>query len=206
MSRRKDDLVPKMDVEELKTMAPKMFCLAKPLQLACLAAAALFLNACASSRGLDDTISDITTNASIKGVLFTDASHDYSDIDLTVFEGRLLLTGTMRTQEGRDRLIAGAGKVGGVKQIIDAIVVGERTTFGQGLDDTRIDQTLHARLIAHGDIRSGNYKIAVSNAAIHLIGSTRSQAELDKTLEIARSINGVKKILQYVTVRPLDNG
>ena len=92
-------------------MTPRLFHLAIPFsRLASIAVAGLLLTACASSRALDDSISDITTNATIKGVLFTDMSHDYSDIDLTVFEGRLLLTGTMRSTEGRDKLIADARK------------------------------------------------------------------------------------------------
>jgi osmotically-inducible protein OsmY len=180
-------------------MAPLMY------RFVIFAGAALFLTACASSRALDDSVSDIATNAELKGVIFTDRSHDYSDIDLTVFEGRLLLTGTMPTEDGRKKMVENAWKAGGVSQVIDAIVVGERTSFGQGFEDTRIDQTLRAKLIAASNVRSGDFKIAVSNAAIHLLGSTRTQAELDEAIKIARTIRGVKKVAPFVTVRTLDN-
>lgn len=165
------------------------------------AGAVLCLAACASSRSLDDSFTDIAANAEMKSVLFSDRSHDYSDVDLTVHEGRLMLTGTMRTDEGHEKLIANAWKADGVEQVIDEIKVDEKTSFGQGFEDTRIDQTLRAKLLADADVTSGDFKIAVSNAIIYLIGSTRTQAELDEALQLASTINGVEKVVHYVTVR-----
>lgn len=163
--------------------------------------AALFLTACASSRSLDDSFSDLSGNAELKGVLFTDRSHDYSDVDITLFEGRLMLTGTMRSEPGRAKLIENAWKADGVDQVIDEIFVGDRTSFGQGLADTRIDQTLKAKFLADEDVISSRYKVAVSGGAIYLIGAARSQAELDEALSLASAIGGVKKVVSHVVLR-----
>lgn len=165
------------------------------------AGAVICLAACASSRSLDDSFTDIAANAELKGVLFSDRAHDYSDVDLTVHEGRLMLTGTMRTDEGHEKLIANSWKAEGVDQVIDEIKIDEKTSFGQGFEDTRIDQTLRAKLLADADVTSGDFKIAVSNAIVYLIGSTRTQAELDEALQLASTINGVEKVVHYVTVR-----
>lgn len=170
-----------------------------------IATIAISISACASSRSLGDSVSDLTSNAAIKGVLFSDRDHDYSDVDLTVHEGRLLLTGTMNTDEGRAKLIANAWKADGVDLVIDEIFIAQKTSFGQGFEDTRIDQTLRAKLLADRDVTSGDYKIAVSRAIIYLIGSTRTQAELDEALELASSISGVEKIVHYVNVRSPNN-
>ncbi|MEO1252359.1 MAG: BON domain-containing protein [Pseudomonadota bacterium] len=173
-------------------------------RIAALAAIALTA-ACASSRSLDDSLSDIAGNAELKGVLFTDRAHDYSDVDITLFEGRLMLTGTMRTETGRAKLIENAWKADGVDQVIDEIFIGDRTSFGQGLADTRIDQTLKAKFIANDDVVSSRYKVAVSGGAIYLIGVARTDAELKEAVELAREIGGVKKVVSHVTVRaPID--
>ncbi len=179
--------------------------MAFPIRFIIAATIALSLAACASSRGLGDSVSDLTANAGIKGVLFSDRNHDYSDIDLTVHEGRLLLTGTMNTEEGRTRLIANAWRADGVDLVIDEIHIAQKTSFGQGFEDTRIDQTLRAKLLADKDVTSGDFKIAVSRAIVYLIGSTRTQAELDEALKLARSISGVEKIVHYVNVRTPNN-
>jgi osmotically-inducible protein OsmY len=164
-------------------------------------AVALFLGACASSRNLDQTFSDMSGNAELKAVLFADRTHDYGDIDITLFEGRLMLTGTMRSESGRTKLIENAWKAENVDEVIDEIIIGEKTAFGQGFEDARIDQVLRARLIADKEAASSDYKIAVSNGVVYLLGAARSQAGLDEALELARTIASVEKVVSHVTLR-----
>lgn len=174
----------------------------KPFVVA-LAAALFAASACASSRNLDQSLTDFGADAELKSVLFADRTHDYGDIDLTIFEGRLMLTGTMKSEEGRRKLIENAFKANSVDQVIDEVVIGGGTSLGQGFEDSRIDATLRARLIADGDVKSGNFKASVSNGVVYLIGVTRTQAQLDAALEIARSIAGVERVVSHVLVQPL---
>ncbi len=171
-----------------------------PVRIALLVAA-VALSACASSRSLDKSLSDLSGNAELKAVLFTDRSHDYSDVDLTLYEGRLMLTGTMRSEEGRRKLIANAWKAENVKEVVDEIIIAEKTSFGQGFEDSRIDQTLRARLITDRDVSSGDYKMSVSRAVVYLLGAARSQQELDEALQQARSVGGVEKVVSHVAIR-----
>ena len=166
-----------------------------------LIAALISLGACASSRSLDQSFNDLSANADIKGILFVDRNYDYSDVDITIYEGRLMLTGTMRSDDGKKKLLENAWKADGVDQIIDEIFVGDKTSFGQGFEDTRIDQTLRTQLFASRDAISANYKIAVSNAVVYLIGSAATQSEIDSALGMARSIAGVEEVVNYVSVR-----
>jgi osmotically-inducible protein OsmY len=159
--------------------------------------------ACASSRNLDESLTDISADAQLKAVLLADRSHDYGDVDLTVFEGRLMLTGTMKSEEGRRTLIENAWKADGVDQVIDEIFVGDGTSLGQGLEDGRIDAALRARLIADGDVKSGRFKTSVSNGVVYLLGVARTEAELQEAIEIARSVSGVDKVVSHVLVKLL---
>ena len=159
------------------------------------------LGACASSRNLDQSFQDLSGNAELKGVLFADRTHDYGDVDITLFEGRLMLTGTMKTEAGHASLIKNAWKAENVDEVIDEVLIADGTSFGQGFEDTRIDQVLRARLVAAGDVSSTEIKIAVSNAVVYLIGATRSQAELDRALELARSVAGVEKVVTHLALR-----
>ncbi len=157
--------------------------------------------ACASSRNLDESVTDIGADSELKAVLFADRKHDYSDIDLTVFEGRLLLTGTMRSEEGRQRLIENAWKAGGVDQVIDEIVIGGKTSFGQGFEDARIETALRSKLVFEGGVRSSNFKIAVSDGVVYLLGATFSDRSLKEALDLAQSTGGVEKVVSHVLVR-----
>lgn len=173
----------------------------KPLVSALLLA--LAVGGCASSRNLDQSFSDIGADASLKGVLFADRSHDYGDIDLTVYEGRLMLTGTMKSEEGHRKLIENAWKADGVDQVIDEVLIGDGTSIGQGFEDSRIDASLRARLIGDGNLKSGQFKASVSKGVVYLLGVTRNEADLNAALDIARSISGVEKVVSHVLVKPL---
>ena len=176
----------------------------KPM-IAALACAAFSLAGagCASSRNLDESVADIGANAELKGVLFADRSHDYGDIDITIFEGRLMLTGTMKSEDGRRKLIENAWKADGVDQVIDEILVGDGTSLGQGIEDSRIDATLRTRLIADGDVKAGSFKTSVSKGVVYLLGVTSSERQLNAALDIARSIGGVEKVVSHVLLQPL---
>lgn len=170
--------------------------------LSALALAALAAS-CATSPNLDRTFSDIGADAELKGVLFADRSHDYGDVDLTIYEGRLMLTGTMKSEEGHRRLIENAWKADGVDQVIDEIIVGGGTSLGQGFEDSRIDATLRARLIGDSDVRAGQFKASVSKGVVYLLGVTHSETDLAAALDIARSISGVDKVVSHIVVKPL---
>ncbi len=160
-------------------------------------------SACASSRNLDQSVTDIGADGELKAVLFADRQHDYGDIDITVFEGRLLLTGSMRSEEGRRKLVENAWKARGVDQVIDEIVIGDKTSIGQGLSDARIDTALRSKLIVNDDVKSGDYKIAVSDGVVFLLGAVRSERSLTEALDIARDINGARRVVSHVIIRPL---
>lgn len=160
-----------------------------------------FTSACASSRNLDESVTDIGADGELKAVLFADRTHDYGDIDISIYEGRLLLTGTMRSEEGRQRLIENAWKAGGVDQVIDEIVVGGKTSFGQGLEDARIETALRSKLVFEGGVKSSNFKIAVSQGVVYLLGATFSERSLTEALDLARSTGGVDKVVSHVLVK-----
>jgi hypothetical protein len=51
------------------------------------------------------------------------------------------------------------------------------------------------------EVRSTNYTIDTSNGSVYLIGSARTQAELELATRIARYIPGVKRVVSYVELR-----
>lgn len=172
-----------------------------PIRVMLALTAMLAVSACATSRSLDDSFSDIAGNADLKGVLFTDRTYDYGDIDITLFEGRLMLTGTMRTEQGRAKLMENAWKADGVEQVIDQVAIATKTSFTQGLADTRIDQTLKAKFIADEDVISTRYKVSVSRGVVYLIGEAKTEAELNEAIALADAIGGVEQVISHVLVR-----
>jgi hypothetical protein len=52
------------------------------------------------------------------------------------------------------------------------------------------------------NIRSVNYTIETVNKSVYLIGSARSQEELDIATNAARTTPDVKRVVSYVEIRP----
>jgi len=163
--------------------------------------ALLALGACASSRTLSGSVEDIGSDAELKAILFADRSHDYSDVDITVYEGRMMLTGTMHSEDGRRKLVENAWKADGIVQVIDEIFVGDDTPMRQGLEDSRIDSAIRLKYVTAGDLRSGNYKLSVSNGVVYILGVARDQKELDEALRKASETAGVRSVISHVVLR-----
>ena len=162
------------------------------------ALAAATLSACASSKTIGASVDDFSASQTIRRALFTDRSYDYSDIDITMYEGRLLLTGTMRSEDGRKRLIANAWKAENIKQVIDEIFIGDKTPIGQGFADSRIDQAINAKLLTDRGVTSADYKVAVSRGIVYVLGVARDDVALNRALNHARSTAGVKQVKSHV--------
>ena len=66
-----------------------------------------------------------------------------------------------------------------------------------------LDGKVGVNLIKEKDIADVNFRVtADSFATVYLLGRARSQGELDLALAAARGTEGVKKVVNYVEVRP----
>jgi hypothetical protein len=72
----------------------------------------------------------------------------------------------------------------------------------QGTKDAWISSRLRTELVFNASIRSVNYTIETVNKSVYLIGSARSQAELDTATTMARNTPEVKRVVSYVDIRP----
>ena len=61
---------------------------------------------------------------------------------------------------------------------------------------------MRTELTFNPNVRSVNYTIETANKSVYLIGSARSQAELDIATNAARTTPDVKRVVSYVEIRP----
>jgi osmotically-inducible protein OsmY len=123
------------------------------------------------------------------------------DLDTTVYEGRVLITGTVPSEDWRGEAVKRAWQVDGVKEVYDEIQVGPEEGFMQDVGDSTVTSKLKAQMIADGDIKSINYTVTTVKGVVYIIGSARSQAELDSVVNRARNISDVRRVVSYVRIR-----
>ena len=67
--------------------------------------------------------------------------------------------------------------------------------------DDWITTSVRSQLVLDPNVRSVNYTIDTANGSVYLIGSARSQGELDRATQIARYVPGVRRVVSYVEIR-----
>jgi osmotically-inducible protein OsmY len=152
-------------------------------------------------RGVGGTASDFSIKTNIQTALAKSNPEMGAHFGVTVYEGRALLTGT--APDPQTKAAAGdiARGIPGVRAVYDEIELAPSETVWDSTKDAWIASRVRSGLV-FSDVRSVNYDVEASNRSVYLIGSARSQAELDHATDIARNVPGVKRVVSYVEIRP----
>lgn len=126
-----------------------------------------------------------------------------NSIDVTVNEGRVLLTGIARDVQ-KARLASDlAWKATGVREVIDEIQLrnGEGMhvrDYTSGAHDYYLTAKVEGRLFISKKVPSFNYKITTVSGTVYVIGVAHDEAELAKVVNLISRIRGVEKVISHV--------
>ncbi len=161
------------------------------------------LDTTSQERGLGGYVTDSEIQARLN-VLYFEHNHVlHYRINVTVYEGRILLTGVLPTQEMQEEAIRIAWQVPGVKTVIDETMVGEKRTLGQYASDKFLMNSINTKLFLDSKIRSRNYEVVAVKGVVYIVGLAFNEEELQKVLEICRTTKGVEKVISYVRLMNL---
>ena len=152
----------------------------------------------AQERGINGTIDDMSMQTKISSAL----NGQYGMVNTTVYAGQVLLTGSSPNPQAKFQAEQVARNAApGIRAIYNEIQVGANEDGWQLAKDDWITARVRSDLVFNGDIRSGNYTIETDRGSVYLLGSARSQAELDKATQAARYVPDVQRVVSYVQVR-----
>lgn len=156
------------------------------------------LDTTSQERGLGGYVTDAEIQTRLNVVLFEHDHVLHHRINITVYEGRVLLTGRILTKKMQEDAVRLAWHVPGVKAVIDDTTLGEPRTLLEYGKDKWIATKLNALLFIESTISSRNYEIVVVDGVVYLVGVCRDKKELDQIIEICRTTKHVKKVVSYV--------
>lgn len=148
--------------------------------------------------GLSRAAKDFRIQAEINDLWFKYDVDTFRKLDMTVNNGRVLLTGVVQDPENRVEAVRLAWQPDGVVQVINEIRVAESDGIKGFVRDTWITTRLRTALTFDGEVQSINYNIDTVQGTIYLMGFAQDQAELNRVVEIARTIPDVKQVVSYV--------
>ena len=147
-------------------------------------------------------IGGAVTDASIKGKIneawFQYNISTFSKLSTTVNQGRVLLTGVVQNPEDRVEAVRLVWQVQGVKQVMNEIRVADSEGMPGFVRDTWITTRLRTALTFERNIQSLNYSIDTVQGVVYLMGVAMRHDELNRVMEIARTIPNVKQVVSYV--------
>jgi osmotically-inducible protein OsmY len=153
-------------------------------------------------RGVGGVAGDFTIKTNIQNAWLKANPRLQGDLDVTVYQGRVLLTGKTPTPEIKAQAQQLASGVKGVRTVYNEIEVAAPETSWNSAKDAWITPQVRSGLLFNSHIRSDNYTVETVDRSVYLIGSARSQAELDSATNMARYVPGVKRVVSYVEIRP----
>jgi osmotically-inducible protein OsmY len=122
-------------------------------------------------------------------------------IATTVVEGRVLLAGRVTRPEDRLEATRVAWTIHGVAKVDNDIEVTDSWGWLDRPQDFIMRQALVAKLVSDGSIKGVNYTTDVVHGVVYLMGVGQDQAEVDRVVEHANSVNNVRRVENYVVLK-----
>ena len=154
-------------------------------------------------RSIKDAAIDMKLGLQLQKKLFT-LSKDklFGSVDVIIIEQRVMMIGNVESQELRDLASQAAWEISPkIKDVLNEITIGEKSTIISEAKDARISLSLSGLLIGDSDISDINFNHSVSKQVIFLIGIAQDNEELNKVINHARTVKGVKKVINHIILK-----
>lgn len=151
-------------------------------------------------RGLGGVASDQILRMELN-VELSDNLIDSSGIVVTVYKGRVLLTGVAGSEQVKTDAVRIVRNVAGVKEVIDRMNVQGEDGFSEYTRDGWMTTKLKAALYADEDVIAPNYLVTTFDKVIYIFGTAGTKQEMDRVLETAYDIVGVKRVVNLIEVK-----
>ena len=151
-------------------------------------------------RGIEGATRDLRLAASIIDEWMRVDHTIVTQVGVDVYEGRALLTGTVKDDAVRGRAVTLAWKTG-VVDVINEIQVNPESSAVDYARDAWITAQIKTKLTLDENIAAINYAIETVNGTVYLIGIAQTQDELNRVIAYANDIKYVKTVISHVRVK-----
>ncbi len=142
-----------------------------------------------------------TTDKGIQIETLSEISRDFpnSNIEAAVWNRRVLLIGSVPTQEDKDRITEKYSKHKNISALYNELNVGFKPALVTKGNDALLTSRLRTEFTATQGINSSSIKIVTEGNKVYLMGWV-TQAELEKALTTARQTSGVSEVVNLTEV------
>ena len=128
------------------------------------------------------------------------ATAEGSNINVTSYNGVLLLTGQTASEQIRQQAQALVSGIDGVRDVQNQIRLGNNTAMTTRTRDGWISTKVKSQLLADEQVSGLNIKVITENAEVFLMGIV-SEQEAAKAVDITRHVEGVSRVIKAFEIR-----
>jgi osmotically-inducible protein OsmY len=146
-------------------------------------------------------VDDLNIQTEFNARLIGESGALFANVNSTVIEGRLHITGTVPEQADRQMVTRIAWTIPAVKEVVNDIEVTSETGLVEAARDRWITAQLRALMIGDNRIRDSNYAIDTENGIIYLNGIAQNREELERVMDYAKSVTAARQVVSYVIMK-----
>lgn len=151
-------------------------------------------------RGIGGVASDQALRVKLNWAL-SDEPFDFTGLELTIYKGRVLLTGVIADERAKTEAVRIVKYTSGVKEVIDRMNVKGEDSFSEYARDGWITTKLKATLYSDEDVIAPNYLATTFDKVIYVFGTAQTKEEMQRVVDHAYDITGVRKVENFIEVR-----
>jgi osmotically-inducible protein OsmY len=120
-------------------------------------------------------------------------------VNVASYNRQVLLTGEVPSAQDKQLVEQVVAKVENVRSIVNELEVAEKSSLTQRSSDVLITGKVRASLVDAKDLFATAFKIVTERGTVHIMGRV-TQREANRAADIARGVDGVKKVVRIVEI------
>ena len=149
-------------------------------------------------RDLDDDWKDSQINLIIRKEFAKTKFAYLTDVEITVFEGDVMLNGAIPNIDNIDEILEIVWNVDGVQRVYNYLRHEKPSDIIETSQDAIIAASIRTQLSLTQGVTSVNYKITVDDSIVYMLGIAKNPEEYSAVLAAIQSTNGVQKVISNV--------
>ena len=145
-------------------------------------------------------VDDTTIKVNIAAKFINAGNNLFVNINTSILEGRVLLTGLVNNQKFELKPLDLCGRFEAVKEVINEIEIGNRSGLKDYASDLWINTQARGVAAKTVGLRSVGYNFETIQGKLYVAGITSNPEQLGSLIEALKTIKGVKEIVNYVIV------
>lgn len=137
----------------------------------------------------------------IRGRLLVKGNVSASTTKVAVKEGHVTLNGTADNVAQKELTAIYAKDIDGVKSVQNDIVVTDKATVGEKIDDASITSQVKFALLTHKSTSALKTKVVTADGVVLITGDAASDAEKSLVTKLAGDVRGVTKVSNNMVVK-----